>query len=440
MIMSTLKANFIFLSLTAIIALSLVLTSCEQEELLPIDPSITEKTPTTEALEATPNDDQLYIVTFNTGKSDKTAELTELKGKSREDAQKITEKMNQDFRTEIKAITKQLDLAEERISSYYTFIDAVAITLTPKQAEALKTTPLVSTVEADRYVDVTFPEVEELTGEAPTQTDTKSDYIGWFNSNHGGYKLGGASKATWIWIVDTGIDLDHPDLNVQTSTTYAKSFVGGTANDCNGHGTHVAGIAAARKNNTGIVGMSEGARVVPVRIMSCTGGFPMSRLVDALNHVITYSISGDVVNMSIGGSGGLSSALTTALNTLNNKGVYCAIAAGNDNALASGYWPASYNNTKIKTVASMDYNSVFSSFSNYNLVNTTPVDYIATGRSVYSTYRYGGYATLSGTSMATPVVAGIMHARGTLPRTSGSVTRPSSFFLFPNTTYPKARL
>ncbi len=442
MIMSTLKAKFIFTSLVAAITLSLVMTSCEQEELIPMeDLNMTEKTSATETLEATPSEEQLYIVTFNTSSSDKTAELAKLEGKSREDAQKITEKMTEDFRKEIKAITKQLDVAEERINDYYTFIDAAAITLTAKQAEALKTNPLISNVEADEYIEVTFPEAEELTDEAPAEnTDTKSDYYGWFNSNHGGYKLGGASKSTWIWIVDTGIDLNHPDLNVQTSSPYAKTYVGTTAEDCNGHGTHVAGIAAARKNGIGIVGMSEGARVVPVRIMGCTGGFSKSTLISALGHVATYSISGDVVNMSIGGSGSVGTSLANALNVLNNKGVYCAIAAGNDTALASGYWPAAHNNSRVKTVASMDYNSVFSSFSNYNLTNTTPVDYIATGRSVYSTYRYGGYRTLSGTSMATPVVAGIMHARGGLPATSGSVTRPSSFFLFPNTTYPKVRL
>jgi len=431
MIMSILKANFIFISLTAIIALSLVLTSCEQEALLPIDPSISEKTPATETLELAPNDEQLYIVTFNTGKEANSKVFAGLKGKSREQALKVTEKVSEDFRKEVKAMTKQLGITEERINSYYTFVDAAAITLTTKQAKALKNNDLVSHIEADQYVEVDFPQPEELTGEAPTQTDTKSDYYGWFNANHGGYSLGGASKGTWIWIVDTGIDLDHPDLNVQTAAPYARSFVGGTADDCNGHGTHVAGIAAARKNNSGMVGMSEGARVVPVRIMGCTGGFPQSRLIDAINHIMTYSIPGDVVNLSVGGRGTFLFSLKVALNSLTyQKDVYTAISAGNDALHASGQWPASYNTTKLKTVASMDYNSVFSSFSNYGIA---PVDYIATGRSVYSTYRYGGYATLSGTSMAAPVVAGIMHARGALPATSGSVFSRGQY-------YPKVRL
>lgn len=430
MIMIDLRSRFILLSLTAITALSLVLTSCEQEALLPTEPTVTEKASASETLEATPNDEQLYIVTFNTKNSDKSAIFAQLEGKSREDTRKAAEKISENLRSDIKEITKQLNVPEERISDYYTFIDAAAITLSAKEAKALKSNPLVSSIEADQYIDVTFPEVEELHEEAPTQTDTKSDFYGWFNSNHGGYNTNGASKDTWIWIVDTGIDLDHPELNVVTNTTYARSFVGGSADDCNGHGTHVAGIAAARKNNFGMVGMSAGAPVVPVRIMGCSGGYPSSRLISALNHILTYSIGSDVINMSIGGSGSVSNSLYNALNALTNKGVYGAIAAGNNTANAYYYTPAAYNSWSIKTVASMDYNGYFSSFSNYGIA---PVDYIATGRNVYSTYRYGGYATLSGTSMATPVVAGIMHARGGLPATSGTVYGYGQY-------YPKVRL
>jgi len=134
--------------------------------------------------------------------------------------------------------------------------------------------------------------------------------------------------------------------------------------------------------------------------------------------------------MSIGGYGGVSTSVRNALNTLSNKGVYGAIAAGNSAANANYFTPAAYNSWSIKTIASMDYNGYFSSFSNYGI---GPVDYIATGRNVYSTYRYGGYATLSGTSMAAPVVAGIMHARGGLPATSGSAYSRGQY-------YPKVRL
>ncbi len=104
----------------------------------------------------------------------------------------------------------------------------------------------------------------------------------------------------WIWIVDTGIDLTHPDLNVETNTAYAKSFVGGSANDCNGHGTHCAGIAAAKNNTIGVIGVSAGARVVPVRVLNCQGSGSSSGILSGLNHVAANDEPGDAVNMSLG--------------------------------------------------------------------------------------------------------------------------------------------
>lgn len=431
MIMSTLRANFIFLSLTAIIALSLVLTSCEQEELIPTDAITTEETIPGKASQTLSNDEQLYIVMFKTDEAQKSTREAQLQSiSSRKEMTETTKRMSDNFKKEVETMTQKLNISPEKVRDYYTFFDGVSMTLTSQQAKDLENNPLIESIEPDQEIEVDLPTPEKLDTPPPVNNSQVTDYYGWFNYNHGGYQLGGANKSTWIWIVDTGIDLNHPDLNVQTSSPYARSFVGGTPDDCNGHGTHVAGIAAARKNGIGMVGMSEGARVVPVRIMGCTGGYPLSRLVSALNHVFTYSITNDVVNMSIGGSGSLGTSLTIALNNLNAKGVYCAIAAGNSSAHASGFRPASYNNSRAKTVASMDYNSFFSSFSNYGMA---PVDYIATGRNVYSTYRYGGYATLSGTSMATPVVAGIMHARGGLPATSGYVYNRFQW-------YPKVRL
>jgi len=199
-------------------------------------------------------------------------------------------------------------------------------------------------------------------------------------------------------------------------------FVGGSANDCNGHGTHVAGIAAAVNNGVGVVGVSAGASVVPVRVFGCSGGSSTATILSGINHVGAFDLPGDVANLSLGGFFGsgcsTNSSYRNALLSLGNAGTRVAIAAGNSSDNAANYNPACINGTNIFTVASMTCNRTFSSFSNFNV---NPVDVIATGSSVLSTYLNGGYATLSGTSMASPHVAGIMHARGSGPRTSGSV-------------------
>jgi len=164
--------------------------------------------------------------------------------------------------------------------------------------------------------------------------------------------------------------------------------------------------------------MSAGAVVVPIRVLNCSGNGSYSGIIAGLDHIATGVIAGDVVNMSLGGAGTVSTALKNALDALNDRGVYIVMAAGNSSRPASGFIPAAYNNTRAVTVSSMDANGTMSGFSNYGM---NPVDFIATGGSVYSTYKNGGYATLSGTSMAAPVVAGIMHARGGMPSTYGTI-------------------
>ena len=241
-------------------------------------------------------------------------------------------------------------------------------------------------------------------------------------TNAGGY-VDGSTKTTWIWIIDTGVDTDHPDLNVVTDPLYAKSFIGTSVEDCNGHGTHVAGTAAAKDNTIGVVGVSAGAAVVPVRVFGCTGGASSSNILAAINHVGANDAAGDVLNMSLGGFFGTNCNTTSpygvALRALGNSGTRIALAAGNDAKDATTFSPACINGNNIFTVASMTCSKTFSSFSNYN---RSAVDVIATGSSVKSTWLNGGYNTISGTSMASPHVAGIMHARNAAPATSGSVS------------------
>ncbi|SEB85622.1 Peptidase inhibitor I9 [Tenacibaculum sp. MAR_2009_124] len=362
-----------------------------------------------------------YIVVF---KESKIASAAKQLGKSvftdRKSKAASVDRITETSIKQINAILADNNVDRSKVLNYYTTkISGMAIKLSDAEFDKIAKDENVESIEFDRRVELPKFEVENVTtlGDAQRAPQTTPCGI----NNAGGF-ANGASKNTWVWVIDSGIDLDHPDLNVVTSSTYAKSFVGGSANDCNGHGTHVAGTAAAKNNSVGVVGVSAGASVVPVRVFGCSGGSSTSTILAGINHVGRYDIAGDVANLSLGGYHGSgcssSSSYRSALNALSNGGTYVSIAAGNSSANAALYDPACINGSRIYTVASMTCSRGFSSFSNYNM---NPVDFIATGSSVYSTYLNGGYATLSGTSMAAPHVAGIMHARGSGPRSSGSV-------------------
>lgn len=215
-----------------------------------------------------------------------------------------------------------------------------------------------------------------------------------------------------IAIIDTGIDLRHPDLNVYSQ----KSFVKGkkTANDDNGHGTHVAGIAAAKDNGIGVVGIAPGARLWAIKVLNSQGSGFMSDVIKGVDYVTANAASIEVANLSLGGPN--SSALNDAIKRSVQAGVTYVVAAGNSAADASNTSPA--NSPDVIAVSaivdtdgrcgglgvssSYGADDTFASFSNYGSV----VDIAAPGVSIYSTYKNGAYATLSGTSMASPHVAG----------------------------------
>lgn len=300
--------------------------------------------------------------------------------------------------------------------------------LTPQEVNKLKADTDVQGVYPDYVIALgpTDPEPNpsELTPK-PSSGIVASGLIPTCAVSQAGGSVNGSNKATWIWILDTGIDLDHPELNVQTSPTFAKSFISGqSAEDGNGHGTHVAGIAAAKNVHWFYtIGVSAGARVVPVKVLSNAGSGSWSALLSGLNHVAQYDIPGDVVNMSLGAYGinnceNSNPVIRDAIRALGNAGTHVVMAAGNDNGDANRNFPGCVNGTRVYTVGSMTCSRTCSGFSNF----ATSVDWVAVGSGVYSTYKNGGYATLSGTSMAAPVVAGIIHARGGAPASAGNIT------------------
>lgn len=217
-------------------------------------------------------------------------------------------------------------------------------------------------------------------------------------------RVGGPQDGTGLtaWIIDTGIDLDHPDLNVDVARS-ANFASGRSANDGHGHGTHVAGTVAAKNNDIDVVGVAAGATVVAVRVLGNGGTGSNSDVIAGVNYVAATASPGDAANMSLGG--GVSQALDDAVVNASNQGIRFALAAGNESDDANNHSPARANGSNIWTVSAIDSNDNFASFSNFG---NPPVDCAAPGVGVVSLARGGGTATASGTSMAAPHVAGIL--------------------------------
>jgi hypothetical protein len=240
---------------------------------------------------------------------------------------------------------------------------------------------------------------------------------------------GNYTGSKWAWVLDTGIDITHPDLNV-AGAPYAVSFIPfETYLDGRGHGTHVAGIIAAKNNTVGTVGVAAGARVVPVKVLSDSGKGTWSALLSGLNHVAKYYIPGDIVNMSLGGPApdlwtdlfypwDERKQCENAIVNLSNAGVFCVTAAGNESSHANNYTPARVNGTRVYTVSAMDRYRNIASFSNYG---NGPVDYAAPGVSILSCYKSGSYAYMDGTSMAAPFVSGILLINNGVIRTNSNL-------------------
>lgn len=216
-----------------------------------------------------------------------------------------------------------------------------------------------------------------------------------------------------IAIIDTGINLSHPDLNVYNKVSFVKGAK--TANDDNGHGTHVAGTAAAKDDSNGVVGVAPGARLWAVKVLDRNGSGSLSNVIKGIDYVTANAAQIEVANMSLGGEF-TSYSLNLALGNSVKAGVTYVVAAGNSAKDAQSFSPANHPDViAVSAIADSDgkcgglgtstsygADDTLASFSNFGSV----VDMAAPGVSIYSTYKNGGYATLSGTSMASPHVAG----------------------------------
>jgi subtilisin family serine protease len=224
-----------------------------------------------------------------------------------------------------------------------------------------------------------------------------------------------------IAILDTGI-ASHTDLSIYRATNCARgpwwtgSCKDGSAPDGNGHGTHVAGTAAAKDNGNGVVGVAPGARLWAVKVLNDQGSGYMSWIAAGVDWVTKYANDIEVANMSLGCEC-TSQALNDALTRSANAGVVYVVAAGNNAKDASTFSPANHDRViAVSAVADFDgkaggagaatcradQDDTLADFSNYGSI----VDIAAPGVCITSTWPGGGYNTISGTSMASPHGAG----------------------------------
>ena len=211
------------------------------------------------------------------------------------------------------------------------------------------------------------------------------------------WEVTAGSPSVNIAILDTGIDLDHPDLanKIMSNANFGSSP---TVDDIHGHGTHVAGIAAAMTNNgIGVAGVGCNSTLMNVKVLGDNGSGTYSSVASGI--IWAADNGAELINMSLGGSAA-SSTLEDAINYAWSNGVIVVAAAGNSGSTTPMY-PAYYAN--CMAVAATDYNDARASFSNYG----DWVDVAAPGASIYSTLRNSGYGYMSGTSMASPHVAGL---------------------------------
>lgn len=341
-----------------------------------------------------------YIVVLND--AELNTELSKLKG---------YEKKKDKVKATSAKILKRTGITDSELGYVYAVaLKGFSVKIPSGQLKKLEADPSVKFIEKDEAVILKQP-TNIL--KKPTPTPDESTPYG-IPRVGGGATYSGSNVA---WVLDTGIDLDHPDLNIDTDRSVA--FGQSTPDDGHGHGTHCAGTIAAVDNEIGVIGVAAGATVIAVRILDYRGYGLSSDCIAGVDHVAANALPGDVANMSVGYPN--ESALDQAVVNAAAKGIFFAVAAGNDGMSiydAIQVSPGRANGTNLWTVSAMDINDDFAYFSNYGYPT---VDICGPGVDVYSCYLNGGYATMSGTSMATPHVAGVLLATGGNPATDGTV-------------------
>jgi hypothetical protein len=370
---------------TLAIAASMLVTSCDQE---PIDAVKSESM----ATESQIIPDQ-YIVVYKRSHSSISGRIS--KGNSASSARAISSYTNEIFQSR--------GLRTPQLKHVFTQTIAGAVmSLNRSELETIRNDDRIEYIEQDRIITLGKPTNPGGGNGGGGSTPPPQETPWGISRVNGVSSYSGSSVA---WVIDSGIDLDHPDLNVDANRSVSFITQGGSTgpDDQHGHGTHVAGTIAAINNSRGVIGVAPGATVIAVRVLDRRGSGSYSGVIAGVEHVGANGTAGDVANMSLGGP--VSQALDDAVVAASSNGIKFVLAAGNESDNANNHSPARANGNNIYTISAMSQGDNWASFSNYG---NPPVDYCAPGVSIKSTWKGGDYNTISGTSMASPHAAGVL--------------------------------
>jgi subtilisin family serine protease len=268
---------------------------------------------------------------------------------------------------------------------YEAALNGFAATLNAGQLNALRNNPNVEYIEQDQVMTTDATQSNATWGlDRINQRNLPLD---------GSYTYTYTGSGVRAYIIDTGLQANHPQFGTRAQNVY-NAISGESAADCNGHGTHVGGTVGGSTH-----GVAKAVLLRGVKVLSCSGSGSTSGVIAGIDWVRVNHVKPAIANMSLGG--GKSDAQNTAVTNLSNAGVFVAVAAGNENADACTKSPAS---TPVAyTTAASDKTDTRATFSNYG----SCVDAYAPGVGITSAWINSGTNTISGTSMASPHVAGV---------------------------------